>query len=155
MSMQKARDQRFRTAPKPLTWELPVAALGATLFFLAVTPLVAQGAVLWARTGTFAWPHDHVWEALRGFAHGQTGAGLTDAAHAEVPGRPVLALALVATVVVAWALTVVLLWVREATGHSDGNGLADPVQAVEALGQKRLHRNAAQIRPDLYARHHH
>lgn len=149
MSMQRARDKRFATATKPTTWETPFFVAVVSLFFVAMTPLVVQGVVLWFVTGTFVWPNGQVWEAISGFAQAQPGVGLPAEARGALPHGVVLALTGLAEVAVACLLVVVFLKVQAFHGVGR-SGLADTAQAVEALGVQRLHRNAAVIRPDLY-----
>ena len=151
MSMQRARDQRFATAAKPTTWEIPFFVAVVSLFFVAMTPLVVQGVVLWFVTGTFVWPNGQVWEAIGGFAQAQPGVGLPAGVQGTVPHGVVLALTGLSEVVVACLLVVVFLKAREFRGVGR-SGLANTAQAVEALGVQRLHRNAAVVRPDLYGR---
>ena len=154
MSMERSRHDRFRTQTVPLTWEIPVLVALAGLVIVMLTPLLVQGLVCWTLAGGFAWPHD-LTAALLAIGRGEFGVGLQPRTAKVLPPAPVMWVASAAGEVIALgAATIVGVRLRGLIGPSFGHGLATAPQAAEALGLRRLRRNAAVIRPDLYPRHH-
>lgn len=155
MSMDRSRRDRFATHTAPSTWEVPVAIALAGFFFILITPLVVQSIVGWATSRQSAWPTQHLFDAYGGLIHGHFGAGLRSGVAAGLPPDPVMwVLTVIGESLVLGAAVVVGLWIRDVGGNDSGHGLATATQAAEALGLPRLRKDAAVIRPDLYARPH-
>lgn len=153
MSMERDRHDRFRTQPVPLTWEIPALIAAAALVLVALTPLLVQSLVCWTLGGGFVWPRD-LRAALTAIGHGEFGAGLRPRPAHALPPTPVMWVASAAGEVLVLSAGIVLgVRLRSLIGRSPGHGLATARQAAEALGCRRLRRDAAVIRPDLYPRH--
>jgi len=155
MSMERSRRERFGSQPPPMTWEPPLLVCLLGGFLVVMTPLLVQALVGLLLAGDFAWPTGHISAALAGLARGRFGGGLEPAlASALLPDPVMWAATAVAEMLVLGSLVVFVLWARELLGVGSRRGLATSAQAAEALGVRRLRKNAAVVRPDLYARSH-
>ena len=153
MSMERSRRDRFATHTVPLTWEVPAALTAVVLVLVVATPLIVQTLVAWMVAGTFAWPSNHLGEALLGLLHGHFGHGLAPRPASQLPSDVLMwVLSAVGEVVVLGTIAVVALWMRDLVGGGKArHGLATSAQAAESLGLPRLRKSARVIRPDLYA----
>ena len=147
--MQRAR----RTNPYPFTWEVPVAAVVATVLLLvlgihagrAVANLVAGGGLTLPSRET-------LFTSVPGVVGGDAGAGVTGtAAHLARPT------ALRVWVVVVEALVLTLtVWVAMVGlgrwGPGRIHGMATGEEAERLLGRSRLRKVGAVVRPDLYGK---
>ncbi|SDP61414.1 hypothetical protein SAMN04489867_3144 [Pedococcus dokdonensis] len=147
--MQRAR----RTNPYPFTWEIPVAAVVATVLLLvlgvhagrAVANLVAGGGLTLPSRET-------LFTSVPGVLGGGAGAGLTGTA-AHLAG----ATAVRVWVGVAEAMVLTLtVWVGKVGlgrwGPGRIQGMASREEAARLLGRSRLRKVGAVVRPDLYGR---
>ena len=149
MKLQQAR----RTNPYPWTWEIPVAVIVAVLLIMAVA-LHAARTIANAVVGG-GWhfpPRSELFSSLPGLVTGDATSGLATTPDASATDHQLwfwIALTeLVVIVVTAFIMRTVL---RQ---HGPGRiqGMASPSEADRLLGTARLRRNAAMIRPDLYAK---
>jgi type IV secretion system protein VirD4 len=145
---------RGRPDPTPPSRELVGCFLLAGLAVLAFAPLAAQGIVVFARSGHFAWPTDPV-AALFGIVRGEYGVGLPPRDARTLPADWALTVLSVLAMVVALAGQVLLARFalgQGAAGHGavgSRTGLGTVREARLALGAAALRRRAGAIRPDL------
>ena len=145
--MQRAR----RTNPYPFTWEIPVAAVVATVLLLvlgihagrAVANLVAAGGLTLPSRET-------LFTSVPGVLGGDAGAGLTGTT-AHLAGTTALRLWLAVVEALVLTLTV---WVAKVGlgrwGPGRIHGMATREEAGRLLGRSRLRKVGAVVRPDLY-----
>ncbi|SRR5580765_24344 len=147
--MQRAR----RTNPYPFTWEIPVAAVVATVLLLVLGIHAGRAcANLVAGAGLTLPSRETLFDSVRGVLGGDAGAGLTGtAAHLARPTAVRMWVAVVEAVVLA--LTV---WVGKVSfdrwGPGRIQGMASREEAGRLLGRSRLRKVGAVVRPDLYGK---
>lgn len=145
--MQRAR----RTNPYPFTWEIPVAAVVATVLLLVLGIHAGRAVANLVAGGTFTLPsRETLFTSVPGVLGGDPGAGLTGtAAHLAGPTALRVWVVVVETlilVLVVWAATVGLgRW-----GPGRIHGMATREEAERLLGRTRLRTVGAVVRPDLY-----
>lgn len=147
--MQRAR----RTNPYPFTWEIPLAAVVATVLLLVLGIHAGRAAANLVAGGGLTLPsRETLFTSVPGVLGGDPGAGLTGTtAHLAGPT------ALRVWVVVVEAL-VLTLTVRAATvgfgrwGPGRIHGTATREEAGRLLGRSRLRKVGAVVRPDLYGK---
>ena len=147
--MQRAR----RTNPYPFTWEIPVAAVVATVLLLVLGIHAGRAcANLVAGRGLTVPSLEMLVTSVPGVLGGDAGAGLTGTA-AHLAG---------ATAVRAWVVVVegvvltLTVWVAK-VGHGRWGpgriqGMATRDEAERLLGRSRLRKVGAVVRPDLYGK---
>ena len=147
--MQRAR----RTNPYPFTWEIPVAAVVATILLLVLGMHAGRACANLVAGGGLTVPsRETLFTSVPPVLGGDAGAGLSGAtAHLAGPT------ALRVWVVVVEALVLALLvWVATVGlgrwGPGRIHGMATREEAERLLGRSRLRRVAAIVRPDLYGK---
>ena len=147
--MQQSR----RTNPYPWTWEIPVAVLVAVLLVMVVALHIAR-AIANAIVGG-GWqltPRTALFSSLPELVTGDATAGLISTPDAHATANQLWVWIVLTEVVVLVAVTFVLLAVFRRWGPGRIQGMASPGEADRLLGIARLRRNAAMIRPDIYAK---
>jgi type IV secretion system protein VirD4 len=144
MGLQQAR----RTNPYPWTWELPAAAVVAVLLVMVIAVHGARSIANVTVGGGWQFTdRSALFGSLPSILGGDAGAGLTSAA-ASASSRYLwvwISATELATVVVT---ALVLRSVLRRWGPGRVLGMASPSEATVLLGEGRLRRNAAMIRPD-------
>lgn len=145
--------QDRRRNPYPYTWEIPVAIFAGLLVAFA---LGAHGgravANLAAGGGLMFPPVTELFTSLPGLLGGDATAGLVPAPDRHASPQQLMAWVIAAEVLVL-AVTVtigVMAWLRWGPGRM--RGMATRAEASDLLGQARLRKNRAVIRPDLYGK---
>lgn len=140
-----------RATPYPLTWEVPVAVLMATLVALVLGLQLGRSvANLVAGNGWVFVDRAELFSTLGGVLDGQAGVGLPEVVNPAPAGLLWTCVALVelhVVVLIGWAVKAGL----DRWGPARLRGMATPAEAEALLGRARLRRHARVIRPDLYA----
>ena len=149
MKLQQAR----RTNPYPWTWEIPVAVIVAVLLIMAVA-LHAARTIANAVVGG-GWhfpPRSELFSSLPGLVTGDATSGLATTPNAYATAHQLWFWIALTELVVIVVIALVLRPVLRQHGPSRIQGMASHREADQLLGTARLRRNAAMIRPDLYAK---
>lgn len=147
--MQRAR----RTNPYPFTWEIPVAAVVATVLLLVLGIHAGRAGANMVAGAELTLPSRvTLFTSLGGVLRGDAGAGVPSAA-AHMAG-PV---AVKVWVAITEALTLTLIvWVGKVSldrwGPGRIQGMATREEAERLLGRNRLRKVSAVVRPDLYGK---
>lgn len=148
MKMQQER----RHNPYPWTWEIP-AAITAAMFMImalathlgrAIANLAAGGG--WQLTG-----RPELFTSLPRLMSGDAIAGLPNAPAAHASSGQLWFWIAATELAVLVAIALILRTGLRMWGPGRIRGMATPSDAERLLGLARLRRNAAMIRPDLYA----
>lgn len=115
--------------------------------------LAVQGTVAYVVDGAFAWPEDHLREALVGLLHGEFGRGTSPAIAGQLPNDRVMwvVTAVAETAIVSVGAFVAIRARDVVMGARARHGLATRGHASAALGWARLRAAAPVVRPDLRA----
>lgn len=140
-----------RSNPYPFSWEIPLGVFCAALLVLVLGAHGGRAAANLFAGGGLTWPPTaQLFTSLPALIGGDAGAGL--AGHHGPVASPA---ALRAWVITVEALTVagcaalgVLAWARWGPGRM--RGMATTGEANNLLGQARLRKHRAVIRPDLH-----
>ena len=147
--MQRAR----RTNPYPFTWEIPVAAVVATVLLLVLGIHAGRACANLVAGGGLTLPsRETLFTSVPGVLGGDGGAGLTRTA-AHLAGRTALRVWVV--VVEALVLTLTVWGAQVGLGRwGPGriHGMATREEAERLLGRSRLRKVGAVVRPDLYGK---
>lgn len=145
--------QRTRQDVQPMTWELPAAAVAATVAGMALMLPAGQGAAGLLFGRGWAWPHGSkgLLASLGGLLSGHPGRGLTTVQAARIPAAGAVYLLIVVgeLLLLAAAVYAAVLWWRH-LGPGAHQGMADRVEAETVLGLSGLRKARKVIRPDLY-----
>ena len=147
--MQRAR----RTNPYPFTWEIPVAAVVATVLLLVIGIHAGRAcANLVAGAGLTLPSREALFTSVPGVLGGDAGAGLSGTA-SHLAG--VTALRVWVVVVEALVLTLTV-WAGKVSlgrwGPGRIHGMASREEASRLLGRSRLRKVGAVVRPDLHGK---
>jgi len=134
--------------PTPLTWEIPAAALSATVVLLGLGLPAGQALAHLVADGVLAWPHHRVLDSVVGLARGHPGRGLPSGA-GYAPTWLVYGCVTVAEVALLLALLGVGSAWRRILGTASETGMASRSEIGAVLGRRSLLRRTAVIRPDL------
>lgn len=145
--MQKER----RHNPYPFTWEIPVGILCGLLVVLIFGAHGARAmANLFAGAGLTMPAGTELFSSIGGLLSGDAGAGLHPRpVTVATPSALRLWLVIVELLVLALA-TVALGLGLQRWGPWRLRGMATKSEAIELLGERRLHKGRAIVRPDLY-----
>lgn len=146
----EAMQHTRRATPYPLTWEIPVVALLATLLALIVGIQCGRSlANLVAGDGWVFVDRAALFSTLGGVLDGQAGAGLSDLASPASAALLWTCIALVELLVIV-LIGLVLKAGLDRWGPARLRGMATAVEAEALLGRSRLRKHAKVIRPDLH-----
>ena len=134
--------------PTPLTWEIPVAALSATVVLLALGLPAGQALAHLVAHGALAWPRHRVLDSVVGLARGHPGLGLTAGTGHASTWLVYSGIALVEVALLLALSSFASTW-RRILGIASESGLASRSEIEAVLGRRALLRRAAVIRPDL------
>jgi hypothetical protein len=145
--LQQAR----RANPYPWTWEIPVAGIVAVLLVMVIAVHAARTVANAAAGGGWQFtPPAALFRSLPGLLAGDATAGLAGTPDHHAGAQALWVWTGVAEAVVLAALIGLLRGVLRRWGPGRVHGMASPGEADRLLGQARLRRNAAVIRPDLH-----
>ncbi|WP_270888912.1 hypothetical protein [Pedococcus sp. 5OH_020] len=147
--MQRAR----RTNPYPFTWEIPMAAVVATVL-LVVLGIHAGGACanLVAGGGLILPSRETLFTSVPAVLGGDAGAGLSGTA-AHLAGATAVRVWVAVVEAVVLTLTVRVAKVGLGRwGPGRIQGMATREEAERLLGRSRLRKVGAVVRPDLYGK---
>ena len=149
MKLQQAR----RTNPYPWTWEIPVAVIVSALLVMAVALHAARTIANAVAGGDWQFPlRSELFSSLPGLVTGDATAGLAFTPDAYATAHQLWFWIALTELVVIVVIALLVRTVLRQHGPGRIQGMASPREADRLLGTARLGRNAAMIRPDLYAK---
>ena len=149
MKLQQAR----RTNPYPWTWEIPVAVIVAVLLVMAIAIHAARTIANAVAGGGWQFtPRSELFSSLPGLVTGEATSGLAIAPTAHATAHQLWVWIALTELGVLVAIAFLVRTVLRQHGPGRIQGMASPREADQLLSTARLRRNAAMIRPDLYAK---
>lgn len=139
-----------RHDPYPLTWELPLGAVTATLLLGALGVHLGRALANWFAGAGWSWPTPGaLLPSLFAILAGDPTVGL-----ATPPDNPASAAAVIGCIIAVEALLIAALaasavWMLRRWGPGRLRGMATAAEAEAILGLSRLRRVQPIIRPDL------
>ena len=147
--MQQAR----RTNPYPWTWEIPGAVIVAVILVMVVALHLARAIANAVVGGGWQFtPRTELFSSLPGLVTGDATSGLATTPDAYATAHQLWFWIALTELVVIVIIALVMRTVLRQYGPGRIQGMASPSEADRLLGTVRLRRNAAMIRPDLYAK---
>lgn len=139
--------------PYPVTWEIPLLIGLLWLVAAGVAIHLARGVANLAAGSGFAWPESGQWiRSLPGVLSGDASAGMSAPAGAVASPTLVITAVIITQVLLMAAIVWAGLLIHLRWGGGQVRGMASRSEADQLLGLRRLRKNKAVIRPDLYGR---
>ena len=147
--MQQAR----RTNPYPWTWEIPGAVIVAVILVMMAALHLARAIANAVVGGGWQFPpRTELFSSLPGLVTSDATSGLATTPDAYARANQLWFWIALTKLVVIVVIALVMRTVLRQYGPGRIQGMASPREADQLLGTARLRRNAAMIRPDLYAK---
>ena len=145
-----------RHDPYPITWEIPVGALTATIITAALGIHLGRAIANWTAGAGWTWPTGRgLFSSLPAVLAGSATAGLTTPLATPAAPAVVTGWIVVTEVLLLVGLGIAAVIAMGRWGPGRMRGMATAAQAEATLGLSRLRRVRSIIRPDLHPTEHH